>query len=532
LFVALVACGPQDPAELKTGVRRDGLQVCPGGPTVPGIDVSEWQGSIDWGAVAGSGLTFAISRINDGTHHDPYWDANWAGMKAAGLIRGAYQFYEPNDDPAWQANVAVGAVGQLGPGDLPVMLDVEWTSGTPTVDQLSTWLQIVEAGTGKKPMIYTALGYWNQYFNGEFGDYTLVVANYQVTCPNLPDSWGNWTFWQWGGDTVPGIGGNVDHDVFNGDLNALKQFAGASEPPHGYLDVADCSGVHGWAQDPKDPGAAIQVHVYLGGPAGSGAPGIPMTAGDERDDLCSVIGSCNHAYNLAPPYSLVDGQPHEIHAYGIDPAGGVNPELTNSPRTLQCAMPIPPGSIRRHVVSEASYGAWGFDAVMDLLHVSDADFAATPVGAAWPDSPRLVQGTGDTRVFLVDDGYKRYVTDPPSAASWHLDLSKVEQIDPELLRRMPDGPIITGRPLLIQASTTEIDIVDAPAPYRQVFEHPTHVEMMPELREPHASPVKTKQPGQAVDPAHPVQGGCSSAGGGALVLAALACLRRRRFRHG
>jgi lysozyme len=524
-----MACGLQDPAQLKTGVQRDAIQVCAGGPTVPGIDVSEWQGSIDWGAVAGSGLTFAISRINDGSHADPYWDANWAGMKAAGLIRGAYQFYEPTDDPTYQANLAVSAVGQLGPGDLPVMLDVEWTSGTPTVDQLSTWLQIVEAGTGKKPMIYTALGYWNQYFNGEFGDYTLVVANYGVSCPNLPDSWGNWTFWQWGGDTVPGIGGNVDHDVFNGDLNALKQFAG-QEPPRGYLDVADCSGVHGWAQDPKDPGAAIQVHVYLGGPAGSGAPGVPITAGDERDDLCGPLGSCNHAFDLAPPYSLLDGQPHEIHAYGIDPAGGVNPELSYSPRTLQCALPIPAGSIRRHIVNEASYGAWGFDALMDVLHVSDADFAATPVGAPWPDSPRLVQAAGDGRVFLVDDGYKRFVVDPPTAAQWHLDLSKVEVIDPELVQRMPDGPTITGRPLLIQPSASEIDLIDAPAPYRQVFPQPTEVAKTL----PHPSRVMTKHPGQALDPSHMVQGGCSastgSAGSGALVFAALACLRRRRAR--
>src|SRR5882672_5805745 len=127
ILLALAGCGPQDNTELKTGVAHSeqALQVCAAGPTVTGIDVSEWQGAIDWNAVAGSGIEFAISRLNDGSHHDTYWQQNWDGMKNAGLIRGVYQFYEPNDDPTWQANLVVGAVGQLGPGDLPAMLDIE-----------------------------------------------------------------------------------------------------------------------------------------------------------------------------------------------------------------------------------------------------------------------------------------------------------------------------------------------------------------------------------------------------------------------
>lgn len=224
----LSACGPQDlllHEGEKTGEVESALRVCARGPTVTGIDVSEWQGTIDWDQ-ASRGLAFAITRINDGHHLDPTFRRNWDAIKAHGLIRGAYQFYEPTVDPAWQAQVVIDAVGLLGPGDLPVTLDVEWTSGTPNAGAIGTWMRLVEAGTGKKPMIYTAVGYWNQYFHGEFGDHTLWVANYGVTCPNLPSSWSDWTFWQWGGSPIAGIGGNVDTNVFNGTIDQLRALAG------------------------------------------------------------------------------------------------------------------------------------------------------------------------------------------------------------------------------------------------------------------------------------------------------------------
>ncbi len=524
---SLAACGPPDAREanreLKTGVAQQALQVCAGGPTVDGIDVSEWQGAIDWNAVASTGIAFAITRINDGGHQDPYFAGNWAAMKQVGLIRGAYQFYEPSDDPAWQANLVVSAVGRLGPGDLPVTLDVEWPSGggSPTVAQLQTWRSIVEAGTGKAPMIYTALGYWNQYFGGDFNDLTLWVANYGVNCPNLPAGWGGWTFWQWGGTGIAGIGGNVDHDVFNGDLGALKRFAG-QEPPRGYLDVASCDGIAGWAQDPKDPGAAIDVHVYLGGPAGSGAPGVPLNAGADRADLCAPLGSCNHAFDLPAPYSLMDGQPHEVHAYGIDPAGVQNAELAQSPATFTCRPEVPQG-VLRHVQNPDDFAAWGFSALMDVRPLTDAELAATPRSADLPHTPRLVQAAGDPAVYLIDNGFKRHVTDPGAAASWHFDLGHLEPITAEDLAALPLGPVITGRPLLVRASGPEIDVLDAPFPAQQVSDGAaTPPALTVILTGAHA--------GNGSGGPLRATGGCTAFGGGPLAFAALLALRRRARR--
>src|SRR4051794_5412666 len=135
LAFALVAaaCSPSqsDPGLLKVQSVQQELVVCAGANVREGIDVSEYQGNINWGAVAGSGRAFAIARINDGSHHDPYWAQNWSGIKAAGMIRGASQFFSPGSDQRAQANTVISAVGVLGVGDLPVMLDTEEDDGQP-----------------------------------------------------------------------------------------------------------------------------------------------------------------------------------------------------------------------------------------------------------------------------------------------------------------------------------------------------------------------------------------------------------------
>ncbi len=241
------ACGPTQEDErlrrLSFYENKDALTVCPGPVTVPGIDVSFWQGHINWPQVATAGYAFAIARINDGHSMDGEFNANWAGIKSIGLIRGAYQFYEPSLSAEWQANVVINAVGRLGAGDLPVTLDVEWPSspGTPTAGAIRDWVNRVEAGTGKRPIIYTASGYWNSYLGGQFADLDLWVANYGVSCPGLPNGWSSWKMWQWGGKGVPGISGSVDHNVWNGSLDDLRKYAdGATNENCASSQAAGC----------------------------------------------------------------------------------------------------------------------------------------------------------------------------------------------------------------------------------------------------------------------------------------------------
>jgi MYXO-CTERM domain-containing protein len=226
-------CAPLDGAQVDPSTGE--LVVCGSGPTVEGVDVSSWQGSINWSAVAHAGIRYAIVRIGDGTYHDPDFATNWAGVHNAGLIRGAYQYFEPGDDPVVQANIVIAAVGHLGPGDLPVTLDVEkpnpGVSPATYAARIQTWVDHVTAGTGRAPMIYTGKYYWDPYVaSSAFTNLPLWHAQYTTaSCPNIDDRWHTWAFWQYTSTgSVSGISGNVDRDRFNGDFTQLQTLAGIS----------------------------------------------------------------------------------------------------------------------------------------------------------------------------------------------------------------------------------------------------------------------------------------------------------------
>lgn len=224
---------------------QQAARVCADGPTVDGIDVSTYQGNIDWGRVAGSSVKYAIVRIGDGLGEDDHFEANWNGARNAGLIRGAYQFFRTLRDPQDMADIVIRKVGRLGPGDLPVVLDLEGASiqdqpGNVVAANARRWLQLVEAGTGKRPIIYTGFYVWrDQVGNPDFSEYPLWIAAYVNHCPDIPDTWNRWTFWQTSstGD-IPGIAGNVDTNLFNGDLAALQRLADGGGTPYGADFVA------------------------------------------------------------------------------------------------------------------------------------------------------------------------------------------------------------------------------------------------------------------------------------------------------
>ncbi|HEY3451612.1 MAG TPA: M23 family metallopeptidase [Myxococcales bacterium] len=239
--------------------------------------------------------------------------------------------------------------------------------------------------------------------------------------------------------------------------------APANEPPGGWLDGAACDRVWGWAQDPDEPGKAIDVHLYFGGPAGSGAVGKPLNAGRERSDLCGAIGSCNHAYEMPSPYSLHDGQGHEVHAYGIDSQGGPNPELGASPRTLTCAAD-PPAGVKRHVANTEAYAAWKFDAFLDLMSISDGALDALPTAQPIPAAPVMIRADGHPEVFVVDSGFRRHVPSPEVATHWHLDLGAVQVKSPAEVEALPVAPPLRGRPSLVKGSGSAIYLVDDALP--------------------------------------------------------------------
>jgi lysozyme len=235
LFAAallLCACSDGGMGSFDVGEAELADTVCAAGETVEGIDVSRWQEGIDWPAVAADGIHFAIARAAYGTDKDTWFDQNWPAMKQVGLVRGAYQWFLPQNDPIEQAQFLLDTIGPLGPNDLPPVADVEDDGGqspSTIVSKLAQWVAHIESKTGRKPIIYSGKYFWQDYVqSADFTDLPYWVPNYSADCPNLPNgAWTDWQFFQYTSTgSVNGVVGNVDRNLFNGTLQDLKALAG------------------------------------------------------------------------------------------------------------------------------------------------------------------------------------------------------------------------------------------------------------------------------------------------------------------
>lgn len=221
---------------LMTTVRGDAMTF-----QTRGIDVSHFQGEIEWPRVASSDVAFCFIKATEGSSYvDPYFQANWSGSAAAGLSRGAYHFGRASNDAIAQAQLfynTVTADGALGPGDLPPVLDLETLDGQPPVEVLQwtlAFLAKADALFGRRTVVYTGAGFWQslQDLPGceVLASRPLWLAAYSAH-PQVPPPWSSWTFWQYsdgsanGGSPVPGVMGDVDQDWFAGTVAQLANLA-------------------------------------------------------------------------------------------------------------------------------------------------------------------------------------------------------------------------------------------------------------------------------------------------------------------
>lgn len=227
-FVMLGACA----SEASFGAQHQELRVCADGPTVDGIDVSKWQGVIDWDAVAGDGVRFAFIRVSHGVGiYDEQYTRNWAEARRVGILRGTYQYFQPDEDPIAQADLLLENMGTLMADDLPPVIDVEATGGlgaAAIAASVQAWLDHVEAATGRTPIIYSGYYFWRDNVGDPpgFTRYPLWIPQYGPVCPLIPDSWPRWDFFQTSASgRFSGITGDVDTDLWNGTLDTLLAFA-------------------------------------------------------------------------------------------------------------------------------------------------------------------------------------------------------------------------------------------------------------------------------------------------------------------
>ncbi|MGI8655455.1 MAG: GH25 family lysozyme [Pyrinomonadaceae bacterium] len=205
---------------------------------IEGIDVSRWQSQVDYSRVARVGIKYVLCKATQSLHHvDPLFGRNWAGIKAAGLIRGAYHFASPMRPAIEQADFFARTVGALDAGDLPLVLDIEDANNLPPI-RVARWVSDfvlrLQQTTGRDPIIYTTASFWKDHCGlVTLGHLPLWVAHYtNAQEPILPRGWDNYTFWQYTqAGHVDGVTGNVDRNHFLGSLDDLRRLAGENPSP-------------------------------------------------------------------------------------------------------------------------------------------------------------------------------------------------------------------------------------------------------------------------------------------------------------
>lgn len=203
----------------------------PGGYEIRGIDISHYQGDIDWDQLQNAmiekcPIRFIVMKATEGSSKiDPSFKYNFKQALEYGYIRGAYHFWSNHSSARQQAYFFLNNV-PLESGDLPPVLDVEHKPKDKSVEDFQqdilTWLHTVEDRYHVKPIIYTYYKFKKQYLDTPvFDDYPYWIAHYYV---DKIEYQGEWKFWQHtDAGKLPGIKGYVDFNIYNGSFYDLKR---------------------------------------------------------------------------------------------------------------------------------------------------------------------------------------------------------------------------------------------------------------------------------------------------------------------
>lgn len=199
--------------------------------SIHGIDVSSYQGKIDWKKVKSMKeddvqVTFAFIKSTEGISSvDPYFQRNWREAPKAGIVCGAYHYFIPKKSGLWQARFFLQTVN-FEQGDLPPVVDIEQLSGVSPEKmrtELLDFLNHVEKKTKVKPIIYSGLVFYKDYLKGHFDNYPLWIAHYYKTDLKAGAD-AQWYFWQHSDKAkINGINHIVDFNAFKGDSLSFRQ---------------------------------------------------------------------------------------------------------------------------------------------------------------------------------------------------------------------------------------------------------------------------------------------------------------------
>lgn len=202
--------------------------------SVQGIDVSHYQGEIDWQKLQSQGIDFAYIKATEGSSWvDETFEANWEEAAKTSMKVGAYHFFSFDSEGATQAENYIHNVGTLG-GKLVPVVDVEYYGNKAenppekeqVISELSEMLEVLEQEYGVKPMIYTTYVVYYKYLDGEFEEYPLWIRDVYLT-PDITMK-NQWTVWQYSDTAVlngyHGTEKYIDRNVFVGTVEELEHF--------------------------------------------------------------------------------------------------------------------------------------------------------------------------------------------------------------------------------------------------------------------------------------------------------------------
>jgi GH25 family lysozyme M1 (1,4-beta-N-acetylmuramidase) len=341
---------------------------------VQGIDVASFQhkdrAAIDWADVATAGYSFAFVKVSEGSYYlNPYYAADFAGARSAGLVVAPYAFAIPNySGGALQADYALDSAGQLPDGQsLPLILDLEYDpyagrDGTPggswcyglTPTQMVAWISafVTEAQrrTGELPIIYTIADWWAKCTGSStaFAADPLWVASYGGSSPTLPAGWTSWTFWQYTSSAnVSGVSVATDASYLNSSALELAQPVSQSDRAGSKVSLG-LSGLDGGpAASYSATGlpAGLSINASNGEITGTlpgGPSSFPVSVSESAAGVSSVSQSFTwHVHGPVTLGHLRDlsgsvGSPARLQLAAADGLGGCTLQFTASglPRGL------------------------------------------------------------------------------------------------------------------------------------------------------------------------------------------------------
>jgi lysozyme len=196
---------------------------------VIGVDVSNYQGDIDWPVLARTDIAFAYVKATEGGNfRDRRFQANWEGAAKTGLPRGAYHFFTQCRPGAEQARNFIGLVPRE-PGALPPVLDLEDMGNCRSgrlvanlVEEIATALNMLETHYGRRPLLYVTSEFDAAYLQRQFTSEKFWARSLVLPPQFRTDQWLIWQYHSTG--RRAGINGLVDLNAFRGSKRQFESF--------------------------------------------------------------------------------------------------------------------------------------------------------------------------------------------------------------------------------------------------------------------------------------------------------------------